>query len=385
MVDGTYKPFRVSPGTWESWAGGGQKGSHRWGCMGPQGLITRGGHYLPGDPLSSEDDGKETSATRAGNLARVRFLMFLTVVLVVAFMAVLIFGLASTVRWEAEWLVGGSTVDQEEFKPMDIRVLPYPYAAALDEANRQLEEMELGNISKVDPDSHEFEAHLILDYEAGSVMYWRFSDGDVEVDFDAYSGEIISYFRYTDSYIGNMTEEEVVDLVDRILEQFAPIPSDSIGPFAERVHRGSTLYAYENGSEEMVECYSWFVDYYRVVDGIVADDDIFVEITEDGTLGWYEKVWWMNLRDLDTSYTVTRDQAIGTALEEFGEDLTVVSCEKKVVRPNNAFGEQSYYGTPPLCVWEVTLEDGDEREIIADVHARKAGSIVGGEEHHWRS
>jgi hypothetical protein len=330
--------------------------------------------------MGSEDDDKETSATRARNLARVRFLMFFTVVLVVAFMALLIFGLASTVRWEEEWLVGGSTVDREEFKPIDIRVLPYPYVAALDETNRQLEEMELGNISTLDPDSSEFEARLILDYWAGSVMYWRFDDGDVEVEFDAYSGEIIRYFRYTDSYIGNMTEEEVVDMVDGILEQFAPIPSDAIGPFAERVERGAINYHYENGSDEVVEYYSWFVDYYREVDGIATVDDIFVEIIEDGTLAWYEKVWWMDLEDLDTSYTVTREQAIATALDTFGKDLTVVSCEKKVVRPNNAFGDRYYFGTPPLYVWDVLLEEGDEIEYIVHIHPRKVDTIVGGEE-----
>lgn len=330
--------------------------------------------------MGTEDDAKETTATSAGNLARVRFLMFLTVVLVVAFMALLIFGLASTVRWEEEWLVGGSTVEQEEFKPIDIRVLPYPYTAALDEANRQLEDMELGNISTLDRDSHEFEAHLILDYEAGSVMYWRFDDGDVEVEFDAYSGEIIAYYNYgIPGYPpGNISEEEVLNLSEAIAEQFAPIPSDASEPSATRYLRSSHTSVDPNGTINQSEEYAWTVWYQRLVDGIVANDIIDITLNEDGTLASYYKIWWMDLEDLDTEYTVTREEAIETALDAFGHDLMVGLCEKRVLRPNNEFGDQTYWGTPPMSVWTVRLLDDGLFVYGVDVHPRKDDTIVGG-------
>jgi hypothetical protein len=330
--------------------------------------------------MGSEDDTEDTSATKARNLARVRLLMFLTFVLVVAFMAVLIFGMATNVRWEEEWLVGGSTVPEEEFKPMDIRVLPYPYWAALEETNRQLEEMELGNISKVDPDSHEFEAHLILDYESGSIMYWRFDDGDIEVDFDAYSGEIIAYYNYGIMGYppGNLSEEEVLNLSEAIAEQFAPIPSDASEPTAKRIRHHFIPPEKLNETIKQTEDYDWRVWYVRLVDEIVADDTLSLDLLEDGTLTSYYKVWWMDLEDLDTEYTVTREEAIETALDAFGKDLIMNSCEKRVVRPNNEFGDQKYWGTPPMSVWTVRLSDGTLFVYGVEVHPRKADTIVGG-------
>jgi len=329
--------------------------------------------------VGAEDDAEEASTTKARNLARVRLLMFLTFVLVVAFVAVLIFGMASTVRWEEEWLVGGSTVDQEEFKPIDIRVLPWPYLAALDETNRQLEEMELGNISTIDPDSNEFKARLILDYKAGSVMYWRFEDDEVEVDFDAYSGEIIHYLRLLPQIPGNLSSEEALGIAEGIAEQFAPIPDDVLDIFELR-----DSYPVEEGYGDTTASSSdaWYILFNRGYDEeIRTTDEIRLIIAMDGTLHKYDKHWWMDLKDLDTEFTVSQAEATMTAMVEFGEGFVPGNITERVVRPNNFFEGTTYYSTPPLDVWEVQMYTTDGRLAArVHIHPRQADTIVGGQE-----
>ena len=291
-------------------------------------------------------------------------MLLIAVVAVVAMMAVLIFSLTANLRWEEEWLVGGSTVKREEFEPAGIRVLPYPYTYALEDANDQLDEMKLGNNTTIDPNSNEFDARLILDYQQGSIMYWRFDDGNVRVLFDAYSGEIIAYTRTPSRYEGNMTEEEATDLANRIMEQFAPIPDDSTGTTATKY--------------PIYDTHTWLHRYWRIVDGVYIDDTMFVRLGEDGTLLEYHKEWWMDLEDADSSYTITKEEAMVTAMETFGDDLKIFSCEKRVVRPNNAFGDQTYYSTPPMYVWEVVMYEGEFPSVVAHIHPRIEDTVVGG-------
>ena len=255
----------------------------------------------------------------------------------------------------------------EEITPWRHPFLTVAAQMALDEANGQLEAMELGDIRTVDQTSPDFRARFFRNNN-WEIHYWEFEDGDTQIRVDASTGEIFDYFSTHETMEGpRMPEDEVRDYVERVMAQFAPVPELTGEPQVD--HSMWCMYAVEmeNGTIVYRDMYEdWDFFFYRTVDGIPTSDGFWVWIEVDGTLINYEKEWFMDLDDLDIGFTVTREEAETAAIEAISRELgqgniTSGDSWQEIVWPKTMDGENDVLGDPiPLWVVEVYWNVGDE-------------------------
>jgi hypothetical protein len=272
---------------------------------------------------------------------------------------------------EDDWRDGGSTEWTEDRSPGDYLFLILPDWWAADLANARIATLGVGNVSGVDLDEEDADSQLVLDHEMGHLTYWELWDDDVDVSVNARTGQIISYFKCTETYEGSATREEIREMAIRIANRWGGIPLDAVGPFIEY----DSWISYNDR-----DLYEWYVYWYREKDGIPTTDHIRMSFDTDGTLTFYYRDWNMELGGLDTRYTVTREEAIDIASEIAGDEVPLVSCEKMVVRPMGAMmGEDLLWGTDPCPVWSVEFDyNSDTYVACVQVHAR-TGEVVGGD------
>jgi hypothetical protein len=321
------------------------------------------------EPLEDTEGEPEDEAASRDTGGLRRFTLVILVILVLVFLISLA-GFSSTPD-DGDWREGGSTEWTEDRTPADYYYLVLPDWWAADIANGRIGSLGVGNASTVDINGEDADSQLVLDHEMGHVTYWEFWDEEVDVSVDARTGQIVMYYKYTETYEGTVTREEIREMAIRVADHWGGIPLDAEGPFIE--------YDWWSAVNDQ-KIYEWFVYWYREKDGIQTTDHIRMSFSLDGTLHFYYRDWNMDLGGLDTRYTVPRDEALAIAREIAGDEAPLASCEKRIVRPKDMMmGEEFLWGTRPCCVWAVEYDYNDDTYVACvHVHAR-TGEVVDGD------
>jgi len=138
---------------------------------------------------------------------------------------------------------------------------------------------------------------------------------------------------------GNLTEDQVLEVANDVIGQFAPIPKDKGNTFIEFYPDQIIGYSYDLDTGETTadsELSSWEVGYFRTKDGVVTEDSISVFILPNGDCRSYHKVWNMDLDNTNATFSVTEEEAQDAAVSFLGSGK-VLQCEKKIVRPNHCY------------------------------------------------
>jgi len=285
--------------------------------------------------------------------------------------------------------VEAAIVHDEEVDPINFPSIEYSSAEiALDEANEQLSEMELGNIYTIDDEDEYFYGRLIGSYEMGDVLNWDLGDDFTEVSLEAYTGEILYYHHYGYSE-GDLTESQARVLAGFIVLQFDTIPNDSEEPI---VYEDTTFTWTETDSDTMMEDIDevwnyWVADFNRSKDSIQTDDKITVVMNPNGDLNEYYKDWNMDLNEFSTYYLVSIGEAEDAALDYLGEG-TVLAINKRIVRPNYHWevpespldideNATIAFGLDPKIVWSVFIKDDNDGACLIHVDGINE-KIIGG-------
>jgi hypothetical protein len=272
---------------------------------------------------------------------------------------------------EYDWRTDGDPDFWEDRSPSDYLYLVLPDWWAADIANGHIRSVSVGNLRPVDWGDEDAGSQLILDHEMGHVLYWNLWSSEVDVDVNARTGRMISYFQSTECYAGDATRGDIRAVATEVAEEWGGIPFDADGPYIQY----DVMW-----SENDRDVYGWYVTWYRVKDGIRTTDRIRMDFDLDGTLNYYHREWNMDLGGIDTRYTVGRDEAMALAEEIAGPGVEVVSCERRILRPDDGLSGDAYLsGTDPACVWLVTFEYNDVSYVACvEIHAR-TGEVMGGD------
>lgn len=272
--------------------------------------------------------------------------------------AVLVVGLflSSVILFGAHPGIRAPSEVTEEVTPWERPFFRVEEQRVLEEANRQLEAMELGDISTIDPTSDDYRARLFRNNNWG-VLYWEFEDGDTEIRVNAETGEIFDYWGLAPHEEGpNLSEEEAMAYVLDLMSQFAPLPIDMDPPWVDHSSWSSEDVLLPNGTWGYVVYYlDWDFQFNRSFNGIRTSDGIVVWMDVDGSLTWYSKEWFMDLGDFDATFTVSAEEAESVARaflsSEHGEpNETLVWCEKGIIYPTGIEWER-LPGDTPICIW----------------------------------
>ncbi|MHA2402231.1 MAG: hypothetical protein ACXADH_04505 [Candidatus Kariarchaeaceae archaeon] len=246
---------------------------------------------------------------------------------------------------------------------------------ALAEANSQLQAMSLGDIRTINPSDIGYYGRFIRDYEMGDILYWELGDSTTDVYINARTSELIYYYSgiWAD---GTMSESQIEQRAIDIANQFSSFPDQYDGPtttfFPTSVrrilnHTTDEIYDYSDSQ--------WMLEYDRIKDEIIAEDNIDIWVNPDGSLYYYYKEWNMDLDEFSTTYTVSQEDAESTALAMTGQGSSINSSRKTIVRPNSFWiGDEFTFGLNPSCIWEIVVDhegntyiyqiDGNTNEII---------------------
>jgi hypothetical protein len=250
---------------------------------------------------------------------------------------------------------------------------------AVTEANNQLSSMEYGNIYTIDIEDDYFFGRLIRDYEMGDIFYWDFGDSDTDVSINAYSEEIIKYLHYEWSD-GSISQSQAENSAIQIANQFAQFPSQYSGPSTDFI--GISSYYEYNASTESTTFFErnqWCLRYNRTKNQINTEDHIEIWLHLNGDLGYYYKCWNMPLDSFSTTYSVTEQEAVETALDAAGEGSSLEFYFKNIIRPNRYWDDEGLsYGESPSLAWEVWITDSEERVMIFHINGIE-NEIIGGD------
>ena len=265
--------------------------------------------------------------------------------------------------------VSAAVNDRIEVGPQDVEGIVYgTLSQATTEANIRLGYMYIGNIQQIDTNDDSYYGFLYRDYEMGNCVYWEIGDAETYIYFEAITGEILLY-DHTAWYPGTISEQQAIYVADDIAEQFCQLPYDRQYPTAEFVESIRFIERHEYGENESAHHY-WVVVYNREKENIPAEDNIRLKICPNGYLGFYYKVWNMDLPSLSTSYTVSAGEAEDIAMDYLEEQLepngTVEDSFKMIVRPNYGWKVPESpldededptvaFGLAAECVWEVWI------------------------------
>lgn len=305
-----------------------------------------------------------------------------SIFIVIIMILLLIFSLflfLSTVPDNDQNMVKAYPIYREEKSPEEYQDLTYATIEdALEAANIQLADMTHGNIYTIDGEHDDFIGRLFLDYFMGGEIYWELSDPDTIIYIDGYGGKIL-YYDHTGWTTGTLTETQILDQAEFVAEQFEEIPDDAEEPEAKlRTPITAIAVNVETNGTLTDEYDYWFVQYNRSKNGIIAEDNIRLMLNKNGDLHVYTKIWNMDLASLSTTYTVAAGEAEYTASQHAGGNSTVQESFEKIVRPNEFWSTGDFqYGTNPVSVWEVWVQDENNTLRIYHVHGTQ-NTIVGG-------
>ena len=237
-----------------------------------------------------------------------------------------------------------------------------------------------GGIYTID-DTDFYNAAFFRDYELGDIYYWELWDSDTSVLIDAKSCEIITYMQIG-YHEGSLMQAEIETRAVIIANQFSFLPEDKAGPDTifevGSITQATTNYEDFEDIEEISNDW-WYVTYDRTKDSIHAEDHIILILAPNGDLISYRKHWNMDLSSFGTSYSVSEGLAESNALDHAGSGSSIVSSEKKIVRPNHYWTMEYFqYGLDPVCVWEIFVKDVDNGLRTYHIHGNE-NTIIGGD------